>query len=400
MSSGRSDKVMGDWITRERGLLAKLLSSALWVAVGLLCIVAPLLTACSGTGSSKASDSAANNEVTIAKMLTIERHADYTLVVIADPWHPGRELHRYVLVPKASTLPAQLPEGTVIRTPVSNAVVYSSVHAGVLKELGALSVVKGVADAEYYKIPEIKSALQSGSVVNVGSSMSPVIERVVQMRPEVIMLSPFQNGGYGALSSLGIPIVECADYMELSPLGRAEWIKFFGELVARRDEADKIFAATVNAYNGVKAKLHKVSTKPKVITEMLTSGVWFVPGGKSYMAQFLIDAGAEYPWSDRAETGSVQLDFSQVFAKAHDADYWLIKSSTIRTRHDLEQENHLYTKFQAYKQHQVWCCNTEETSFFEEFPFHPERLLSEYAAMFHPEVMGDYKMMYFKRITQ
>lgn len=328
------------------------------------------------------------NEITTASLLKIVHCDGYTRVDVANPWVDGKLLQTYILVPRNAELPSPLPEGTLVRTPLERTLVYSSVHAGAIGELGKVDAVKGVCDAEYYKIPEIVTGLKNGSIINAGSAISPTVEKIVELSPDAIIVSPYQNAGYGAVASLGIPIIECADYLESTPLGRAEWIKLFGELFGNTALADSIFAGVEQEYDKILQAAAKAETKPSVLTESITSGVWFVPGGKSYMAKMFADAGATYPWSDNAEAGSIQLDFSQVLATARDADIWLIKSHTVKSYADLQKAYELNSEFTAFKQQHVWVCNTTTTNLFEEFPFHPERLLHDFFVIFHPELAG------------
>lgn len=363
----------------------------------LICLI--FLCAC---GNAKKENAPANNNlISDASLLQIEKKTDYTKVTILDPWNKGKILHDYILVPKGKNIPSKLPTGTVVRTPITSALVYSSVHANVIKELGKIKAISGVCDAEYFKIPEISEGIKSGTVGNAGSSMAPAIEKIIDINPDIIILSPFQNGGYGTLATLNIPILECADYMEDSPIGRAEWIKLFGLLFDSEEKAETIFANTKKEYEATKIAVRKASNLPKVITENVNSGVWFVPGGDSYMAHIIMDSGAIYPWSDNTETGSLQLDFAQVLNKAHDADYWLIKSSTIKTYSDLKRDYNLNDKFDAFKNKKIWVCDTQETALYEEFPFHPDLLLKEFAAIFHPNIIGkDYKYRYYKPLSE
>lgn len=350
-------------------------------------IGAVLMASCSGAHREQRTDNQ-NNAITTASLLRVMHHDDYTQVDVVNPWVDGKLLQTYILVPRDGELPSPMPDGTLVRTPLERTLVYSSVHAGAIGELGKIDAVRGVCDAEYYKIPEIVQGLQSGSIINAGSAISPTVEKIVELSPDAIIVSPYQNAGYGAVASLGIPIIECADYLESTPLGRAEWIKLFGELFGNTALADSIFAGVEQEYDKILQAAAKAETKPSVITESITSGVWFVPGGKSYMAKMFADAGATYPWSDNAEAGSIQLDFSQVLATARDADIWLIKSHTVKSYADLQKAYELNSEFTAFKQQHVWVCNTTTTNLFEEFPFHPERLLHDFFVIFHPELAG------------
>ncbi len=352
-------------------------------AITIICF---LLTACS---AGDASNSEHNPNENAAKHLIISKENGYTKIEVGNPWEKGKVLQTYVLVPRDQQNTDNLPKGTVIRTPLQRVLVYSSVHAAAIKELGCINAVKGVCDANYYKIPEITEGLANGKIINAGSSISPTIEKIIELSPEAIIVSPYQNAGYGACSSLGIPIIECADYMESNPLGRAKWIKLFGELFGTQELADSIFESTCAEYERIKQLANEATHKPSVITESVISGVWFVPGGGSYMAKLLEDAGAHYPWHENNETGSLQLDFNQVLATAQNADFWLIKSSTIKTYENLKAAYELHSEFDAFKKHGVWVCDTENTNLFEEFPFHPEKLLKDFFCIFHPELMSE-----------
>jgi iron complex transport system substrate-binding protein len=314
---------------------------------------------------------------------------DYTVVTVADPWKGGI-LHRYVLVPRDTDLPDNLPEGTVVRTPVERALVYSSVHTSLLDELGAISAVRGVVDSQYFIDSTIVQGVARGAIADCGNSMNPTVEKVIDMQPDAILLSPYQDASYGQIAKLGIPLIECADYLEYDPLGRAEWVKFYGELVGRRAEADSLYDAIVNAYNEMKQTAAGAESHPTVVTEMVISGVWHVPGGQSYMARILHDAGAQYLWADDKNTGSLALDFNQVLAVAQDADYWFIKWTNINSLKDLQGMYELNKEMAAFKNGRVYVCDTDKTRFFDRIPFHPEVLLREFAAILHPELFPDF----------
>ena len=337
--------------------------------------------------------------ITQAQLLGLERHEGYTVATIRDPWKQGGVLHRYVLVPADKPLPADMPEGTVVRTPLRSALVYSSVHTSIMKEMGMFASVKGVCDAQFFTDPEVLEAVKNGALADCGSSMAPTIERVIDMQPDGILLSPYQDATYGQITTLDIPIIECADYMETTPLGRAEWVKFYGELLGQREKADSLYAAVERAYNDLKNDVASEgkNTSIKVLTENVIQGVWNVPGGNSYMARIIIDAGGLYPWAENTSTGSLNLDFNQVLAEAQDAGIWLIKSFNIHTYADLKGSYSLNDQFRAFQEHRVYVCDTNQTRFFERFPFHPDVLLREYYNLFNGQLD---QLQFFKPLAQ
>ena len=350
-----------------------------------------LLTACfkNGHNAGKVLNEQ-DSVITAAKLLSMQRMADYTVVTVGDPWKGG-VLHRYVLVPRDAVLPEGLPEGTLVRTPVQRALVYSSVHTSLMAELGALEALRGVVDKQYFIDPFVTEGVSSGNIADCGNSMNPTVERVIDMQPDAILLSPYQDASYGQIASLDIPIIECADYLEYDPLGRAEWVKFYGELFGKRQEADSLYDVIVNAYNTVKETAAGAQNRPTVVTEMVISGVWNVPGGESYMARIIHDAGGNYLWADDQNTGSLALDFNQVLAVAQNADYWFIKWTNINTLKDLQGAFDLNKEMAAFKNKRVYVCDTDKTRFFDRIPFHPDVLLREFAAILHPELFPDFQ---------
>lgn len=348
-------------------------------------LTAVALTGCSGGRGGDADGVVAGDTLTTeASLLTMVDCDGYIVADVADPWNDSRRLARYILVDSGAQLPEGLPEGTVIRTPVDNMIVYSSVYAEALKELGAIDRISGVAEASYFRTPEIVERLATGEVADVGNAMAPAVEKIVALRPGAILASPYQNAGHGAVAALGVPIVECADYMETSPTARAEWIKLLGALAGSYNAADSIFRDVAGRYGELKASSRADrADAPVVITEQLTDGVWYLPGGRSYMATLIADAGGKYPWADDTSTGSLQLDFATVFNRAHNADIWLIRTYgadlTLDALHGTYAPN---AGFKAFADGNVYFCNTSRSPIFDDLAFHPERVLAEYIAIF------------------
>lgn len=363
----------------------------------LIISAALLLSSCFRSGKSGEVLNVQDSIITSAKLLSMQRAEGYTVVTVGDPWKGG-VLHRYVLVPRDRDLPDNLPEGTVVRTPIDRALVYSSVHTSLMSELGALEAVKGVVDKQYFIDSTLVTGINTGAIADCGNSMNPTVERVIDMQPDAILLSPYQDASYGQIAKMDIPIIECADYLEYDPLGRAEWVKFYGELLGRRAEADSLFNAVVTAYNEMKQKAADAKTHPTVVTEMVINGIWNVPGGQSYMARILKDAGGTYPWADDENTGSLALDFNQVLAVAQDVDYWFIKWTNINSLKDLQGAYDLNKEMAAFRNKHVYVCDTDKTRFFDRIPFHPEVLLREFAAILHPELFPDYQNQMYHHI--
>lgn len=364
-----------------------------------------LLSACGG-GSKTSSLQAEGDTVRMkySSLLQIVKHADYTVVTIRNPWDTLKVLHTYLLADREKPLPEHLPEGTVVRTPLQKSVIYSSVHCSLWSELDELKGIGGVCGLEYIKLPQIQEGCRNGSIVNVGNSMNPDIERIIDLRPDAILLSPFENsGGYGRVGKLNIPIIECADYMETSALGRAEWMRLYGLLLGKEAQADSLFAGIEKEYLTLTQQVKSQNLKrPTVISEMKNSSAWYIPGGNSTMGRLYQDAGADYVFAYLSNSGSVPLAFETVFDRGGNADIWLIKYNQPqdKTYSELERDYAPYARFKAFQDRKVYGCNTDHVPFYEESPFHPELLLKDLIKIFHPELLPDYDLKYFSNLAE
>ena len=400
----------------------------------LLCgaTAALLMAACQG-GKTAAADAEAGDtlEMKYAKLLTIVKHGDgeensdaeegidyqYAEAIIANPWKAGTILHRYILIPKGkegdktvAMLARRRSTGArcttdTVRTPLESNLVFTAPHCQLLTELGCQNAITGVCDKDYINIPDIKSRAQADAkvahpIMDCGSSMQPDIERIIALHPEALLISPFENsGGYGKLDKLRIPVIETADYMETSPLGRAEWIKLYGLLLGS-SKADSLFSAIEKEYLQLKAEAAKLPLGLSILTERKTGNVWYVPGGKSTMGILLRDAHARYIFADDTHSGSLSMSPEQIIAKGNQVDVWAFKyfGGNALTKQDLLAEYQGYQALKAFQTGTVYETDTSCEPYFELTSFHPEILLREFIILSHPEAGDKFgKLRFYKK---
>ena len=426
----------------------------------LLCgaTAALLMAACQG-GKTAAADAEAGDtlEMKYAKLLTIVKHGDgeessdaeegidyqYAEAIIANPWKAGTMLHRYILIPKGkegdktvAMLAKRRSTGArcttdTVRTPVEKSAVFIAPHCQLMYELGCQQAIRGVCDLDYINIPDVKKRAASAgnaaagkasagnvsaenAIVDCGSSMAPDIERIIALKPEAILLSPFENsGGYGKLDKLHVPIIEAADYMESSPLGRAEWMKFYGMLFKKdgnapktalaascEPKADSLFAKIEKEYLKLKAEAAGYPKGLSILTERKTGNVWYVPGGKSTMGILLRDAHARYIFADDTHSGSLSMSPEQIIAKGNQVDVWAFKyfGGNALTKQDLLAEYQGYQALKAFQTGTVYETDTSCEPYFELTSFHPEILLREFIILSHPEAGDKFgKLRFYKK---
>lgn len=348
-----------------------------------------------------------------ARHLKIIKYQGYSIATLTDPWKQGKILHTYALVPKGKAgdevckafSSDNNQEVTIVRTPITRSVVFTTVHCALLYDLKAESAIKGVCDLQYISIPDVQQRAKlpisdAHHVADCGNSMSSNVEKIIDLKPEAIMVSPFENsGGYGKLDKLHIPLIEMADYMEESSLGRAEWMKFYGMLFGREKAADSLFNEVKSNYEQLKQKAQTAKQTRSVFTERMMGNVWYVPGGRSVIGGLLQDARARYVFANDTHSGSVALSFESVLDRAGKADIWLFKyNEHPSTLQELLNENAGYGEFKAVKTYQVFACDCTRRPYYEEVSFHPDRLLSDVIQIVHPDIAGFAPMHYYQRL--
>lgn len=348
-----------------------------------------------------------------AERLQIVKYDGYAVASLADPWNEGRTLHTYVLAerradgklpPEAeATAEALRHDGrsgavSVVGVPLRRAVVATSVHCGLLGELGRQDAVAGVCDLRYVNLPWVRRGHAEGRIADCGNGITPTVEKIIALGADAVLVSPFQNsGGYGRLNECGSPIIELADYMETSALGRAEWMKFYGLLFGAEAAADSMFAAVEAAYDSLAAEARRSAVRKEVLVDHLSGAVWYVPGGRSTLGRLIADAGADYAFAADKSSGSLQLTLESVLAKAGGADVWLVRHNgrQAATRAALLAESEGYGQLKAFRQGAVYGCDTEATRYYEEAPFRPDLLLRDLVIIAHPDLKGLGRTRYF-----
>lgn len=358
-----------------------------------------LFPACSGGGRAARTVMGGDTlHLKYAENITIVEYDNYTMVTLRNPWDTLRTLHTYILTDRNRPEPDYLPAGTVIPVPVQRGVFFSSVHCSLVDQLGAGSCIKGVCDRSYIKLPSVIEGCRNGSIADLGSGLAPDMEKFIDLAPEAVFPSPFENsGGYGRLEKIGTAIVECADYMETSALGRAEWMRFYGRLVGKAAQADSLFRCVEQEYLALKKLAAEAKHRPTVISELKFGASWFTACGRSTMGRIMADAGADYVFAYLNGSGSVPLSFETVFDRGSDADIWIVKYNQAqdKTYRELAADYPPYAGFKAYRERRIYGCNTGRTAYYEEWPFHPELLLKDLIKVFHPSLLPGYQSRYY-----
>ncbi|MEZ4860238.1 MAG: ABC transporter substrate-binding protein [Caldilineaceae bacterium] len=336
---------------------------------------------------------------------TVEYHNSYKVVTVAKPW-PGAEaaLH-YVLVQCGAPAPEGFEPLQIINVPVQSIATMSTSYLPFLDDLGVLDRLVAVDDATYVNNPTVVAKAETGEIAQIGYGAGVNVEQLLDLAPDIIMTYGSGSPDYDAhpvLLNAGLHAVVNAEWLEPSPLGRAEWGKFIALFFNKEAEATAQFAATAQRYEELKAQAATVTAKPTVLTDSEYQGSWYVAGGKSFAAQLWADAGAAYLWADDDAAASIPLAFEAVYDKAADADYW-INVGFINSLAELKAADARYADFAAFQNGNVWNNNKKQNAnggndYYESAVAHPDVVLADLIAIFHPELLPDHELVYYQKL--
>ena len=343
-----------------------------------------LLTACNSGNQFQAE----GGIMDYASHIVLEDTPEGFTAQIANPWKKNTLLHSYTFSTVENTDYNYIRNTNTVHVPLKRIVVMTNSLAHLMVELGAADCIAGVCEPEYIADSVVRARLANGTIVDCGNSMYPTIEKIMELKPDAIMVSPFEETGYGQLEKLGIPLLECADYMETSPMARAEWMRFYGRLFGIGANADSLFTQVQHNYQSLCDLAAKTPLRPKVMLDTKSGSAWYVAGGNSTIGQMISDAGGTYIFAENKNSGSVPLSFETVFEKAQDADVWMLKNSSSNrlTYKLLESDFKQYSSFKPFKKRNIWVCDVYQVPYFELTAFHPDILLADFMAIFHPEL--------------
>ena len=345
------------------------------------------LTACRFNTQVKEEKVEVDNLMRYAHNVTVsEKDYGYLMEVIC-PWDTTLTLGKFALV-KDTT--AVVGEGvTLVKVPVQSVVSFSATQWSVFLRLGEINRVKGILEGRFVTDSTMRSLLEQEKVYDIGTEAAANIERMIQIQPDILLYSPYFDGNQGGLNITGAVLFPFADYMENTPLGRAEWIRVIGMLIGCEEKANAWFDDIERRYNALSTLCAEVEHRPTVFSDLAFNGQWYVAGGRSYMAKLFADAGADYIWKDNPSTASVPMDAESILAKAQHADYWRVINSNPfpMTYASLAKENPVYPLFDAYKNRQIIVCDILSTGYFEQSQCEPDLLLADFIHFFHPELL-------------
>jgi iron complex transport system substrate-binding protein len=348
----------------------------------------------------------ATKNIQFAKGFSIEKLATgITIIILNSPWPNAEKGLRYALVPREKIRSINLDKSlydAIVLVPVKKLIVTSTTHIPVLETLGIEHTLVGFPDTKYISSEKTRKLIDTGKVQELGVNGQLNTEMVIALKPDLVVgfSMSSQNKAYETLQRANIPVVYNGDWIEETPLGKAEWIKFFAPFFGKEQAAKILFSEIEIAYTQAKALAQKATKKPTVMSGAIYKDVWYLPGGNSWAATFISDANANYIYSDTKETGSLSLSWESVLERGQHADFWISPSQFTNYDKMLENSPH-YQQFDAFRNKKVYsfASTTGATGgvlYYELAPNRPDLVLKDLIYIFHPEMMPDYTPFFFK----
>lgn len=345
-----------------------------------------------------------SNSVKHAKGLEIYRYSSYSVVKVTNPWPDAQDSFTYVLHEKNVSIPDSLQKYTAVQVPIKSVVVTSTTHIPSLEMLGVENTLIGFPGTDYISSAKTRKRIDEGKIKQVGANESVNTEVMIDLSPDAIVGFSISsnNKSLMALEKSGLKVLYNGDWTEQTPLGKVEWIKFFGALYGLDEKADSIFDKIESDYMAVKGLATKATNSPTVFSGAMYQDVWYMPQGGSWSALFLQDAHATYLWADAKGTGSLNLSFETVFERAENADVWIGPSQFTSFREMAESNPH-YTKFKSYRNKEVYSFSSKKGAtggviYYEMAPNRPDLVLKDLVKILHPKLLPDYQLHFFEKL--
>jgi iron complex transport system substrate-binding protein len=310
----------------------------------------------------------------------------------------------YFLLSTDTEVPEQTRSHQVITVPVQDLVVTSTSHIPALYLIGATESLVGFPNTQYISSPLIRKRIDQGLVENLGDPSGLNFESLIALQPDLVVtyLSGADRSELNQMRQSGIPYVLNYDFMEETPLGRAEWIKFMGLLLGKFDQADSVFTEIENNYLMVKHSALSSTRKPTVFSGIMYGDTWFAPGANSFAARLIEDAGGTYSWSDLKVSGSAELSLEAVMDRDMETDFW-IGPADFTSKAALINVDSRYSIFKAFKTDQIYNIHGRIGAaggfeYFELAAARPDIVISDLMKIFHPDKLPDHELFFYQKL--
>ncbi len=344
------------------------------------------------------------NSIKYAKGLELYKYKGFRIMKVTKPWPEATTEFIYILKEKGFVVPDSLKQFPIISIPLQSIVTTSTTHIPALEMLGVENTLIGFPSTNFISSSKTRKRIDAGKVHEVGVNERLNTEILINLKPDAIVTFGINNNNstIDNLKKSGLSVLINGDWTEQSPLGKAEWIKFFGALYNLDDVANSIFKSIEQNYTTALDLAKKTTSIPTVLSGAMYQDQWYVPQGESWASLFLKDAKANYLWNKTKGIGSLSLPFEKVFEKGQNAEFWIAPGDYSSLKEMSESNSH-YTEFASFKNKKVYSYAVNKGPkggiiYFELASARPDLVLKDLIKIFHSELLPNYKPFFFKKL--
>ena len=377
-----------------------------YVPILLLCSFFLLTLSCKKEISKADKETTSESTIKYAKGFDIITDNGIKKLIIKTAYQNSKTFFEYEIRTKTSNkTKVKNFEKEVIEVPVRKIVVTSTTHIPMLELLNEETSIVGFPFSKYVSSEKTRVLIDEGKIREIGKEISLNTEILLDLQPELVVGYSVSSADKSltTIKKTGINVIYNGDWLEKTPLGRAEWIKFFGVLFDKEKQADSIFKVIEKNYLDAKKSALQSTKKITVLSgAIMSKDIWNLPAGESFVAQFLKDANLNYLWKNTKGKGSLSLSFESVFDIGKDADLW-IAPGYFSTKEQLLKSNQLYTQFNAFKNNKIYTPTIKKGKtggviYYELAPTRPDLVLKDLIKITNPELLPDYTPTFFSKM--
>ncbi|WP_025761439.1 ABC transporter substrate-binding protein [Dyadobacter tibetensis] len=407
---------MHSGIKRLGSAVCRIRTSILLSHIVPILLYGSLISGCSSTASRKEGPDrplfhndlfAHKTSIDYAKGFTLSYHGNYKVIQIFNPFEQTADTATFVLLQRGTKRPPGFESAQVIDIPIRSLVTMSSMHVGLAGFLEAEDIIVGMGNLKYVSSPKVLEKIAKKEIVEVGKNQMLNEELLISLHPDLIMamgspVSPINR--YPALQEAKVPVLVNSEWVETSPLARAEWVKLMAVLLNKEEQVNVRFGKVEREYKRLKALTSTLTIRPEVLCGLNSKDTWYVPSGDGYVHKFIQDAGGSYHWAETRSIGNLPLNFEQVYPVGLRADFWInLNMGERETKSELLAKDQRYSDFKAFQKGQVYAFTKRlnrqgANDYWESGAVNPQEILADLIRILHPELLPNHDLKYYKPI--
>jgi iron complex transport system substrate-binding protein len=344
------------------------------------------------------------NEIHYAKGFSILNHEGYSVITVSNPWPKANKSYTYILKEKNGIVPDSLKQFPVVLVPIKNIVVTSTTHIPSLEMLGVEKSLVGFPNLNYISSEKVRALIEAKKVKELGANQALNTEVLIDLQPDAIIGYGLDNNNptLDNLQKNGLKVLLNGDWNEQSPLGKAEWIKFFGALFGKQEMANSLFSKIEKDYLNTLEIAKRATKHPTILAGDMYEDKWYLPQGTSWGCQLLKEAQGNYLWAETTGTGSLSLSFETVLEKGKSANLWITSGQFGSLKEMLDANPH-YAQFKAFQNKNVYSFSAKKGKtggilYYELAPNRPDIVLKDIVKILHPELLPTYQPFFFEKL--